>query len=42
MANACDDVEAAALSDYSRDQVQIFRRMLFHIIGESEDRGSCL
>jgi len=42
VANACDDVEAAALSDYSRDQVQIFRRMLFHIIGESEDRGSCL
>jgi DNA-binding MarR family transcriptional regulator len=42
VASACDDVEAAALSDFSRDQVQAFRRMLFDIIGDNEDRGSCL
>src|ERR1017187_694118 len=34
--------EAAALNSFSPDQVQIFRRMLFDIIGDSEDRGSCL
>jgi hypothetical protein len=30
------------LSSFSQDQVQIFRQMLFEIIGDSEDRGSCL
>lgn len=38
----CADVEAAALSSFSQDQVRDFRRMLFEIIGDSEDRGSCL
>jgi DNA-binding MarR family transcriptional regulator len=39
---ACAAAEAAILNDYSQDQVQVFRRMLFEIIGDSEDRGSCL
>jgi len=30
------------LNDFSQDQVKIFRRMLFEIIGDSADRGSCL
>jgi MarR family transcriptional regulator, organic hydroperoxide resistance regulator len=42
VASACDSVEAAALNSFSQDQVQVFRRMLFDIIGDSEDRGSCL
>jgi len=42
VASACDSVEAAALNRFSQDHVQIFRRMLFEIIGDSEDRGSCL
>ena len=42
VASACDSVEASALNGFSRDHVQIFRRMLFDIIGDSEDRGSCL
>jgi DNA-binding MarR family transcriptional regulator len=42
VASACDSVEAAVLSRFSQDQVQTFRRMLFDIIGDSEDRGSCL
>ena len=42
VASACDSVEAAALSSFSQGDVQMFRRMLFGIIGTSEDRGSCL
>jgi DNA-binding MarR family transcriptional regulator len=42
VASACDSVETAALSSFSPEDVQIFRRMLFGIIGNSEDRGSCL
>ena len=42
VAYACNRVEAAALSGFSQSQVQTFRRMLFEIIGDSEDRGSCL
>ncbi|MGH3246001.1 MAG: hypothetical protein ACRDOI_07290 [Trebonia sp.] len=42
VASACDSAEAAALSIFSQDDVQTFRRMLFEIIGNSEDRGSCL
>jgi hypothetical protein len=30
------------MDSFSQDQVQIFRRMLFAVIGDSEDRGSCL
>lgn len=35
-------VEAAAVHGFSPDQVDLFRRMLFAIIGDNEDRGSCL
>jgi DNA-binding MarR family transcriptional regulator len=42
VASACDSAEAAALRSFSPDQVRIFRQMLFGIIGNSEDRGSCL
>ena len=42
VASACDNAEARALNSFSQDQVQTFRRMLFDIIGDSEDRGSCL
>ena len=42
VAEACAAVEAAALSGYDHEQVQDLRRMLFEIIGDSEDRGSCL
>jgi len=42
VAGACAGVEAAVLNSYSDDEVQVFRRMLFEIIGDSEDRGSCL
>jgi len=42
VASACDSVETSVLNSFSRDHVQIFRRMLFDFIGNSEDRGSCL
>jgi MarR family transcriptional regulator, organic hydroperoxide resistance regulator len=42
VASACDRVEAAVLNSFSQGQLQTFRRMLFDIIGDSEDRGSCL
>ena len=42
VARACDIVEAAALNSFSQDQVQAFRRILSEIIGDSQDRGSCL
>jgi DNA-binding MarR family transcriptional regulator len=34
--------EAAVLENFSHDQVETFRKMLFEIIGDSEDRGSCV
>jgi len=42
VASACEKVEAAAVNSFSYDDVRVFRRMLFEIIGDSEDRGSCL
>jgi DNA-binding MarR family transcriptional regulator len=42
VADACARVEAAALTSFSREQIQLFRNMLFEIIGDSEDSGSCL
>jgi DNA-binding MarR family transcriptional regulator len=42
VASACANVEAAAVNSFSQDQAQVFRRMLVEIIGDSEDRGSCL
>ena len=42
VATACDHVEAAAVDNFSQEQVQVLRRMLVEIIGDSDDRGSCL
>jgi DNA-binding MarR family transcriptional regulator len=42
VAGACDSAEAAALNRFSQDQVRLLRWMLFEIIGDSEDNGSCL
>jgi MarR family transcriptional regulator, organic hydroperoxide resistance regulator len=42
VASACDSIEGSVLKSFSQDQVESFRRMLFGIIGNSEDRGSCL
>jgi DNA-binding MarR family transcriptional regulator len=42
VASACHRVEVAAVDNFSQDQAQVFRRMLIEIIGDSEDRGSCL
>lgn len=42
VASACAKAEAAALGGVSAEQVVTFRRMLFDIIGDTEDRGSCL
>lgn len=35
-------VEAAALTGFSGHEVQTFRRILFAMVRDSEDRGSCL
>jgi MarR family transcriptional regulator, organic hydroperoxide resistance regulator len=42
VAEASAAVEAAVLSGFSRDHIASLRQMLFAIIGDSEDRGSCL
>ena len=42
VADACDAAEASALTGFGRQQIQDLRRMLFAIIGDNEDRGSCL
>ena len=42
VAGVCAEVEAAALASASQDDVARFRRLLFDIIGDSEDPGSCL
>lgn len=39
---ACAQVEAAALAGAGPGQEELFRRLLFDIIGDSEDRGSCV
>jgi len=38
----CAQVQAAALDGVDLDQVKMFRRILFDIIGDSQDPGSCL
>lgn len=38
----CDTVEASALAGLSPDEIGSLRRMLFTIIGDVADRGSCL
>jgi DNA-binding MarR family transcriptional regulator len=42
VASDCASAEAAAVNSYSPGQVRLFHRMLFDIIGSSEDPGSCL
>ncbi|WP_250004536.1 MarR family winged helix-turn-helix transcriptional regulator [Actinoplanes sp. M2I2] len=42
VAAACDTVETSALTGLDPDETQSLRRMLFTIIGDVEDRGSCL
>jgi MarR family transcriptional regulator, organic hydroperoxide resistance regulator len=42
VAQACERVEAAALDRFAPEQVQMLRRLLFDIVGDSEDPGSCL
>ncbi|MGK5683716.1 MarR family winged helix-turn-helix transcriptional regulator [Actinoplanes sp. URMC 104] len=42
VAAACAAVEASVLDGFGGDQVRDLRRMLFAIIGDAEDRGSCL
>ncbi|WP_220213515.1 MarR family winged helix-turn-helix transcriptional regulator [Streptomyces shenzhenensis] len=42
VAEACDAAEASVLDGFGPDRIQDLRRMLFAIIGDSEDRGSCL
>lgn len=42
VAEACAAVEASVLNSFGEDQVQALRRMLFTIIGDTQDRGSCL
>jgi len=42
VAEACAAVETAALSSLTADQVGDFRHVLFGIIGDAEDPGSCI
>ena len=42
VAEACAAVEAAALSSLTDDEARTFREVLFGIIGDAEDPGSCL
>ena len=38
----CAHVQAAALGGVNPDQLKLFRQILFDIIGDSQDPGSCL
>ncbi|MET0426077.1 MAG: MarR family transcriptional regulator [Actinoplanes sp.] len=42
VAAACDTVETSALTGLGPDEVQSLRRMLVTLIGDVDDRGSCL
>jgi MarR family transcriptional regulator, organic hydroperoxide resistance regulator len=42
VADASATIETAVLTGFSHEQVETFRRMLLGIIGDSQDRGSCL
>lgn len=42
VAAASERAETAALQSFTAEQVGLFRRMLFEIIGTSDDPGSCL
>lgn len=39
---ACAEAEAASLSTFTDEQIGLLRKMLVEIIGQDEDRGSCL
>jgi DNA-binding MarR family transcriptional regulator len=42
VAASCERVESAMLDGFSEENVSAFRRMLFEIIGDARDKGSCL
>jgi DNA-binding MarR family transcriptional regulator len=42
VAEASAAVEASVLDGFSQDHIRSLRQMLFAIIGDSQDRGSCL
>jgi len=42
VADACAAAEDSVLAGFGPDHVQLLRHMLFTIIGDVEDRGSCL
>jgi DNA-binding MarR family transcriptional regulator len=42
VAQECAAVEASVLSSFDEGEVRALRRMLVTIIGDTEDRGSCL
>ena len=42
VASGTELAETTALAGFSTDEVSMFRRMLFRIIGETRDPGSCL
>ena len=42
VADASEEVERVALRSFAADEVALLRRMLFEIIGQSNDPGSCL
>jgi hypothetical protein len=42
VASGCDRAEVEVLGHFSRAEMQTLRRMLVAIIGDGEDRGSCL
>lgn len=42
VARACDRAERAAFDGFKPEQVELLRHMLFEVIGDSEDPGSCM
>ncbi|MGW4065121.1 MarR family winged helix-turn-helix transcriptional regulator [Amycolatopsis sp. NPDC004747] len=42
VAKSCERVEAAILGGFREDHIDVFRHMLFEIIGDTYDKGSCL
>ena len=42
VAGDCDRAERAALNAFAPEQVELLRQLLFEIIGDSEDPGSCM
>lgn len=42
VSRACERVEAAVLDGVNPEEVALLRQLLFTIIGDSTDRGSCL